>query len=89
MGFLQSFFRAAYQDSRQTQAQPTASSTGHQTNCVGVPSINQPQPSDAKFDRAISEEAHSLEAIANLATASATDKAAIATLTNTNAVLVK
>ena len=83
------FFRAAHQDSRQSQAQPTASSAGYQANYVGFPSINQPEPSDAEFDRAISEESHALEAIANLATASATDKATIPTLTNTNAVLVK
>ena len=80
------FFRKAHRDIMQTQDLSTAASAGFQANLASERVFNAP---DATFDNVISEEAHALEAIANLATASATDKATIATLTNTNATLVK
>ena len=91
MRFLKSFFRAAHQDLRPTQDQTTAASAGDQANHTVIPSGDQPQhhASDSEFDRAISEEAHALEAIANLVTASATDKSNVETITKTNEVLVK
>ena len=85
------FFRKAHQDFIQTQDLSTAANAGFQANLASeracVPSTSNAP--DATFDNEIIEEAHALEAIANLATASATDKATIATLTNTNATLVK
>ena len=89
MGFLQSIFCLSHQDLRQTQAQTTAASDGQQANHAGVLSSDQPHLSDSEFDLVIREEAHSLEAISNLATEIVTEKSTIATLTNTNAVLEK
>ena len=85
------FFHKAHRDNIKTQDLPTAANVGFQANlaseraCVST-DTNDP---DIAFDNEINEEAHALEAIANLATASATDKSTIATLTNTNAMLVK
>ena len=85
------FFRKAHRDSIKTQDLSTAANIGFQANlsaertCISTDTNDL----DIAFDNEINEEAHALEAIANLATASATDKSTITTLTNTNTMLVK
>ena len=68
---------------RLSQACSTVSSAGYQANNINA----HQNVDDTLLDHAIQEEAGALEAIANLATASASDKSTIATLTATNATL--
>lgn len=71
------FFTKAHQDLQDSQV--TARALGHQANNV----------SEQHFNAAIAHEAETLEALANLAAASAADKSVITTLTSTSAELVK
>ena len=80
---FKSFFHKAHQDLRLSQACSTVSSAGYQANNVDLTQST----TDTLFDQAIQEEAGALEAIANLATASASDKSTMSILTATNATL--
>ena len=77
------FYNKAYLNLCLSQACSTVSSAGYQANNVNA----SENVDDTLFDQAIQEEVGSLEAIANLATVSASDKSTIATLTVTNATL--
>ena len=73
---FKSFFNKAYHGLRLWQAYSAVSSAGYQANNVNA----NENFDNTLFNKDIHEEAGALEAIANLATASASDKSTIATI---------